>query len=713
MKWFSSLSLPGLLTITVLTAASFAQSSQILPGCEPAPEVRKALAIKIEGENFEQMKLSDQDARQEALYEQLIAKYPREVQPYNQLIGHAYDKPSLRLALQEKFRKQATESPDDPLALYIAGFVLFGTDTPESLRLLEAARSKASEFPWPAVVLAATYSTGKRVDKQKSSENLKSFFATCPDSTDQWAQSLLARSEDIGLQRRVATALRSRLARETDSERLKDYQTLWSLEFRVYPPQEHPAERKRVAEDLKRIEALNSNPDSSWQAFLISGYKQAGASSEAITAREDRLLREYPSSNEAYEIVYKRWQALNKEPTDQKDAAAWASYDSAYQHALQDWIRDFPGNHSLAGEDWFYAIFDDDASSEKNGIAAVDKYLRYSSEYRRPSSGVQFTAADFLLKHNWQPSRALDLLQQAKTLDEKEAAERRPDDNFSAEVQSDLDRRQLWWELLRTAETLKAAQLAGRPDAAKALRPLIEGPAPSQEKLLSQYWWNRARLAALEGRKQDALAYYQLSLQSRSQAPQYSRGKFRDDLTDEARALWKDSGGTSEAWAVWSKPPGSQAKKSDQGAWEKATKTLPTFELADLSGKTWRLKDLGGKAVLINVWATWCGPCNAELPYFQKLYEELKGRSDIQLLTFDIDDDLGMVAPYLKEKGYTFPVVPALSLVNSVLDQNVGIPQIWVLDPKGTWQWTQVGYGAEDDWARVMMQKLETAKISK
>jgi thiol-disulfide isomerase/thioredoxin len=63
----------------------------------------------------------------------------------------------------------------------------------------------------------------------------------------------------------------------------------------------------------------------------------------------------------------------------------------------------------------------------------------------------------------------------------------------------------------------------------------------------------------------------------------------------------------------------------------------------------------------IALWATWCGPCNAELPELEKLYEQLTGRTDIQILTFNIDEDEGLVAPYMKEKGYMFPVLPSFS----------------------------------------------------
>ena len=709
MKRASASFLSTVLAVTVLAAPSFAQSSRALPGCEPAPEVRKILEEKLNDKDLEKMKFSDRAALRRAVYDELLAKYPREVEPYNRLIMDAHEDPSWYSALQERFRKQAEKSPDDPLALYVAGFAWFGRNTPESLRLLEAANAKAPKFPWPALLLAAAYSMGKRMDSQKSSENLMAFFGVCPASTNELGQMLLGMN--AGLQPKVAKALRARLETEADPARLKDYGTVWSLEFRTHAPQEHDVLRQQVAKDLKRIESLNPKPDSGWQAFLINGYKQAGASPETITAMEDRLLREYPYSGEAYHIVYERWEKANKKPEDQKDTVAWAKYHEAYKVALKGWIRDFPD--SVGHDAWFNAIFDEDSLTEKDGIAVMEEYLRYNAVYNSPDSSYpKLHAAEFLLNHKWQPSRALDLLEQAKTESDRQSASKIPDDNHTAETQDDFNERQLAWDLQLDGQVLRAAQLAGRPDAAKALKPFVEGPPPTHGKLQSAYWWNRARLAALEGRKPDVLAYYQLSLQTRLETPQYSQGKLRDDLTDEAQALWMESGGTPAAWALWSKPFATKGTELAQGIWEKPKKMLPAFELSDLSGKTWRLKDLGGKAVLINLWATWCVPCQAELPNLQKLYEQIKGRSDMQILSFDLDEDLGLVAPFLRDKGYTFPVLPAYSLVNNlqVGIGNDGIPQNWLVDPKGNWIWTQMGYGAEDNWGQVMLQKLESAK---
>lgn len=101
------------------------------------------------------------------------------------------------------------------------------------------------------------------------------------------------------------------------------------------------------------------------------------------------------------------------------------------------------------------------------------------------------------------------------------------------------------------------------------------------------------------------------------------------------------------------------------------------------------------------------------MPHLQKFYEKVKGRSDIQVLTFNIDEDLGLVAPYLKEKGYTFPVLPAYSTVVSLLD-GFAIPQNWLVDPHGIWRWTQFGYGGgtDADFEKDMLDRLESTKTS-
>ena len=504
-----------------------------------------------------------------------------------------------------------------------------------------------------------------------------------------------------------------------------DYETLWGLEFRSRPAQEHDALRRQVLEDVKRLETTNPKPDAGLLALLIGGYRQGGASPKTVAAVEDRLLRQYPKSEETYGIVFARWRSKNKEPNDQQDTVAWDSYNHAYHAALKGWVRDF-GDLPAVKYGWFFANFEgkDETISEADGITTMEGYMRYWTEVQlRLASKYRYAqifpwqdhgAAEFLINHRWRPDSVSALLREAELLFAKEWSRSRQDDNLTAENLDRLDSSEQNSRQELAKLTLIEAKVTGRPEEARRIEGSVNGPEPKQESLKSDYWWNRAKLAALEGHKADALAYYQLALQRRQEAPRVWHGELRDDLGDEARALWKKMGGTDTAWALRSSLTRGKVQELTAVRWERVQKPFPPFELADLSGKVWRLKDLAGKSLLINVWATWCGPCREELPRLQEVYEKVKGRSDIQILAFTIDENVGSVAPFLRENGYTFPVLPAYSFVMGLLPDQFGIPKNLIVDPKGAWGLMQGGFDSTDPhWMQEIIQKLESVQANK
>ena len=84
----------------------------------------------------------------------------------------------------------------------------------------------------------------------------------------------------------------------------------------------------------------------------------------------------------------------------------------------------------------------------------------------------------------------------------------------------------------------------------------------------------------------------------------------------------------------------------------------PDFTLRDIDNQSVSLSSTKGKVVLISFWATWCGPCQVEMPHIQKMYSEL-GSKGFTVLSVSADDarTASMVKPLIKKNGYTFPVL--------------------------------------------------------
>jgi len=698
----SSRMLSLLLTLPAFSAAS-AQTDKSLPGCEPPRELRIAMREQLDPKKFEGMKTYERMARRVEIIHALMEEFPREVYPAHDLIWYAwYGDLDLLPALQQRFKIREKANPSDPLAVYWSAYSLFWDDAPEAIRKFQRARELAPDFPWPYLGLAGLYARGKTRDPKAMSENIAAFFKLCPSSTDAEAQRWLAAEGNQDRMAKVAVAIRARLHDETEPAVLQSYETLWALEFRSLPPTEHEALRRRVSDDLQHLEKVVPAPDAEFQAFLISGYKQSSATAESIRAKEDRLLKEFPHSSEALRVTQNRWDSSHKEPEDQGDTAAWERYDRQYREAMKGWIEQFTGDYYLSHYGWKELVDRDGPLSEKDVLALFESDVRQveAGEYLGLWSLPVLT--QLFLKHNLRPEVAMATIAKARWLEEQERMRDKRDTNRSAddiaesEIQLDMEKRYI------VAQTLTAARRLKRPELVEQLRPEITTP-PTISKLAWVYWLCRARLAILDGHNADALAYYQLASRTNPVKPQMRRGKFWDDDGDETRTLWKEMGGTDEAWQAWRKQPVTSQETTEE-FWTKRNKPLPEFALADMTGKSWQLKDLAGRTTLITVWATWCGPCQAELPHVEKLYQMTKDRKDIQVVTFNMDENPGLVQPFLSEHQYEFPVLLAHSFINSTLDR-IGIPQNWIIDSKGKLV-SDAEFGP-DDWEGNVVRQLE------
>jgi thiol-disulfide isomerase/thioredoxin len=140
---------------------------------------------------------------------------------------------------------------------------------------------------------------------------------------------------------------------------------------------------------------------------------------------------------------------------------------------------------------------------------------------------------------------------------------------------------------------------------------------------------------------------------------------------------------------------------------------FPDLDLEGRDGGGIRVSQLRGNVVLVNFWATWCGPCRAELPLLQDLYNKYSDRN-FTVLAINVDNDRDRVAPFLKTNNLTLPIYYANANDVSALTWQ-GIPTSFIVAPDGKLEKAYVGYSPdiEKEWIQRVDKYAKKRKGSK
>ena len=112
-------------------------------------------------------------------------------------------------------------------------------------------------------------------------------------------------------------------------------------------------------------------------------------------------------------------------------------------------------------------------------------------------------------------------------------------------------------------------------------------------------------------------------------------------------------------------------------------KPAPNFVLKTSSGQTVELKKLVGKVVVVNFWATWCGPCRMEIPGMLEVYKKYKGKG-LEIIGVSLDQKgWSVVTPYVEKTKIDYPIVLGTEQVVSDYGNFEAIPTTFVVDKKG------------------------------
>ena len=123
----------------------------------------------------------------------------------------------------------------------------------------------------------------------------------------------------------------------------------------------------------------------------------------------------------------------------------------------------------------------------------------------------------------------------------------------------------------------------------------------------------------------------------------------------------------------------------------------PDFALKSSTGENLRLSEYRGDVVMVNFWATWCGPCRQEMPLLDELYNRYQ-RVGFNLLGVNIDDDSRRAMAMVEELGVNFPVLFDARKEVSELYEVEAMPVTVIIDRQGTVRYVHHGYkpGYED-----------------
>jgi peroxiredoxin len=120
----------------------------------------------------------------------------------------------------------------------------------------------------------------------------------------------------------------------------------------------------------------------------------------------------------------------------------------------------------------------------------------------------------------------------------------------------------------------------------------------------------------------------------------------------------------------------------------------PDFELITLGGEPIQLSELRGQAVMINLWATWCGPCRIEMPHIQDRFERYE-QDGFVVLAVDFDEPQDVVADFRDELGLTFSILLDPGAEVQKLYRNRSYPSSFFIDENGVIQSHHIGVMTE------------------
>jgi peroxiredoxin len=144
----------------------------------------------------------------------------------------------------------------------------------------------------------------------------------------------------------------------------------------------------------------------------------------------------------------------------------------------------------------------------------------------------------------------------------------------------------------------------------------------------------------------------------------------------------------------------------------KDRKAAPDFELKDANGQSVRLADYKGKVVLLDFWATWCGPCKVEIPWFMEFEKQYKDRGFAVVGVSMDDDGWTVVKPYISRMKMNYQILVGNDEVGTKYGGIESLPTTFLIDREGRIAAKHVGLSGKENFRNDILRLLDAPSAS-
>lgn len=634
-----------------------------------------------------------QEGRRLAEQEKLVkaeAKFRRALRLAPQFVEAHLDLVRLRVyylqdlaGAEAEYRAQAAAEPRNPLFPYVlaTGLQRF-LDAEERIELLRQAAELVPEWS------RAREARVLLLWREKKLEEMEQLLATQPELQDGWGQ--LAREfEKLG---RWAKA--ERFHRKAAELRGDPFSSgAWRLQLKL--AEESEAARARLRHELERWQKADLAPR--YQRQVAYAYRRLLDDPETAQAIEEAVERDHPKPEEAHSFESGMAQrvlggemdeperilaggrqarlssqlsrARREQDVSQKNARIRTLLQERPHPALRRMMQRSLLKAQIEAKDW---------PGARATLAEIVASKPENIESR-------FKLALALAENKVHLDEALRLVEEAQALRREFRPWVRPRQFAIREWEKRYgpeDQRQAYNNTLATLADARGWILAEQGNLEQAEQELRSAVSLNSSQ---QAQYHLGVVLDRRGEREEAL---DLLVQAAAQ-----KGSLAKDAREAAEALFEKLHGPGVDALIQRARKALVEEKRQELAREFIQEPPKDFELVALDGQSYRLSDLRGKVVLINFWATWCGPCVVEMPTLIRLYQKHR-ETGFEILAISIDEDKSKVPPFVSEHKLPFPVLLADKV--GLLYGVSGVPDNFFIDRAGNLRYHQLGFSETD-----------------